>query len=72
MRKFSRDELKHLKYLLKTRDGMTEEESTEHIANLIESQKTLPTPLKSSPKPFQEEFKKLKESSSHKNFERGA
>jgi len=39
---FTRDELRHLKYLLKTRDNLTEEEATKQIANLIESQKTLP------------------------------
>ncbi len=58
---FTRDELMHLKYLLKTRDGMSEKEASNHISNLIESQKTLPTPPR-SPKSisFQEEFKKLK------------
>lgn len=58
---FTRDELRHLKYLLKTRDGMSEKEASKHIAELIESQKTLPTPPR-KPKldSFQEEFKKLK------------
>jgi len=60
---FTRDELSHLKYLLKTRDGLSEKEASKHIANLIESQKTLPIPLK-KPKlaNFQEEFRKLKKS----------
>ncbi len=58
---FTRDELRHLKFLLKTRDELSEEEATKHIANLIESQKTLPIPPRNSKSTtFQEEFKKLK------------
>ncbi len=60
---FTRDELRHLKFLLKTRDKLSEKEATKQIANLIESQKILPTPPKNPKLPtFQEEFKKLKQS----------
>lgn len=60
-RPFRRDELMHLKYLLKTRDGMSEKEATKHIEELIDSQNNLPTPPRKPKSPnFQEEFKKLK------------
>jgi len=60
---FTRDELMHLKFLLKTRDKLSEKETTEQIANLIQSQKSLPHPTR-NPKSatFQEEFRKIKQS----------
>ena len=65
-RPFTRTEVKHLVYLHMERDGMTKQEAEQIVRNLIESQKTLPTPLKTRNKhSFKEEFKKLTRKENH-------